>query len=937
MTLFNTIRTVLGGSDDDVSETLEAEEDDSEQFAVSLTSERVLRGRDGEIEVLAEGEDGEMYAGSWGREMFENARKNSEQPIWLGSVEDQIGDAREVGIPFENLQRHAGIFGTTGSGKSTVERNIMVQLAHGGHGFAYLDPKGSDVYDLLLQLPEDRLEDVIWVQPGSPRQKSISFNLLEAPVPHDDPNFDNEVSGMLDDLQSFISGKHGGGARIEGVIDTIGAAMIRSEKPYTLADMYFILVDGDRRQAFAQEVETDVDEVLAEYAEKVAEMKDDELDALVRRLKKWVETPVTRELVATPESDLDFDTIIEENKILLVDNSSVDSDDIKQMVATAVIRSIWASKKRLGKDKPEHERTPFFLLIDEFDDVVTSSSGEAMQIGKILSKARSFWLSLIMASQFPSQIPESVRDEMFGNTNTLLNLNVRLEKDARILAEPLKEVSGEPVTKHDIMQLPPFKTWFQYTLNGETKEPVKVSNFAPYPPVRARSEIESIITRSLDRYGSERLRVDRLEDICLIDGAPTNEADDETAVEVEAVVNAIDIACQYESHRTGETVEYVEQDLLEMVLDALDVDTGYNDLDHVLELDGGHYIDVREGSGNAISLGLTDDGKKEAKKQNSGGSSSAGKAAHRNLLKDTREELAKHGVAVEVPEQHGPMPDAIGYPFDLDETSPLADLVGDHEMFYIETEATTDSRPAQPLDNLVKALEAGVPCLFVVREAKEGKSFDHKAAKYERFILDDPACASKNTPYGTLFYTRNDTDLIKRNDGDEEVIAVRPKAEDVSNRTMWYQEGDDELVLRDNTGTEYARFEDLEAFENWQPEDYPAYCVHKKGSYVVWHDGRSERYSSLTELKQDWVPVLDIFLPKRDLPAGVHPSADSFGVLIIPTDDYPDLAPQYFEDGEQTPLSDVPESDTTSSTETTTKPATEDVKDEEDDWNFLFK
>lgn len=873
MSLFDDVRRLLeGGESDDESGRIEKPTEGvnyEREYAVALETARRLRSREGEVEVLAEGDDGELYSGSWGRGMFERAKQDGEQPVWLGYVEDQIGDAREVGIPFSNLQTHAGVFGTTGSGKTTALKNIMIQLAYGGHGFCYIDPKGEDVKKLLQILPEDRLDDIVWISPGADKERSVSFNLLEAPVPHDDPHFENAVTSMLDDLQSFIAGKHGGGARIEGVVDTIGRAMIESEKPYTLADMYFTLVDEDRRQAFAQEVD---DDVVAEYAEKVANMPDDDLDALIRRLKKWVEGRVTREIVAMPESDLNFSEVIEEGKIVLVDNSAVDSDAIKQMVSTAVVRSIWATKKHRANMRPNEPRTPFFLIMDEFDDVVTSSSGETMQIGKILSKGRSFWLSLIMASQFPNQIPEEVRDELFGNTNTLLNLNVRHSKDASILAESLKEVNGQPITKADIIQLPNFKTWYQYALNGETKEPVVVNNFAPYPPVREKEAIDYLINRSLDRYGSDRLHVESLEDICLIDGTPSDE-DEETPVELIHALDAIDIACLFED------ADHASEETVRDVLDALDVDTGYVAFDQLIE-QSGHFIDVQSGKPNR--LGLTPEGKATlAEHQDTGAGGNAGSLKHRLLLQDTREELAQAGIAVFLPEQEGAMPDGLGYPFSLNDDSPLASLIDGHEMIHIEAETSTTTRPAKTLTNLVKAREKGVPCLFAVRE-KDG-DLAYNAEKIERFISESPQCARETTPYGVWLY--NYDGVFKRENHDGEMVyPIRP-VDDDNGETRWY-EADGRYVLLDSSDREHARFGNLDALLDWSPDDWPAHYTKQNGKVVVWHDGRPKRYSSITEMKEDdWAEIKTPFIPERDLPAGQLPTPDTFASLIIPSDD----------------------------------------------------
>jgi len=83
---------------------------------------------------------------------------------------------------FDSLFRHIWITGTTGYGKTTELLNMMVQWAYAGHGFTYFDPKGRDSRELLRKLPENRLEDVVWIEPGSTiHEKTIGMNFLEVP------------------------------------------------------------------------------------------------------------------------------------------------------------------------------------------------------------------------------------------------------------------------------------------------------------------------------------------------------------------------------------------------------------------------------------------------------------------------------------------------------------------------------------------------------------------------------------------------------------------------------------------------------------------------------------------------------------------------------------------------------------------------------------
>ena len=67
---------------------------------------------------------------------------------------------------------------------------------------------------------------------------------------------------------------------------------------------------------------------------------------------------------------------------------------------------------------PKSERQPFFLYVDEFQNFATDS------FAVILSEARKYRLSLIVANQYTSQLSEVIRDAIFGNVGSIVSFNV---------------------------------------------------------------------------------------------------------------------------------------------------------------------------------------------------------------------------------------------------------------------------------------------------------------------------------------------------------------------------------------------------------------------------------------------------------------------------------------------------------------------------------
>jgi hypothetical protein len=86
-------------------------------------------------------------------------------------------------------------------------------------------------------------------------------------------------------------------------------------------------------------------------------------------------------------------------------------------------------------DIPEAARVPFYLYIDEFQNFASES------FAVVLSEARKFGLSLVMAHQTLDQIPTDLRSIILGNTGIQVYFRMN-RKDAEVLAKEAFTYSG---------------------------------------------------------------------------------------------------------------------------------------------------------------------------------------------------------------------------------------------------------------------------------------------------------------------------------------------------------------------------------------------------------------------------------------------------------------------------------------------------------------
>ncbi len=84
---------------------------------------------------------------------------------YLGKNSDR-GRETKVFTTDEDRLRHFYVIGQTGTGKTTLLKDMILQDMQKGNGLCFIDPHGSDVEDILSLVPPNRFEDVIYFDPA---------------------------------------------------------------------------------------------------------------------------------------------------------------------------------------------------------------------------------------------------------------------------------------------------------------------------------------------------------------------------------------------------------------------------------------------------------------------------------------------------------------------------------------------------------------------------------------------------------------------------------------------------------------------------------------------------------------------------------------------------------------------------------------------------
>ncbi len=721
-----------------------------ETYDIAEQKTSSVGGKQAVTETAREG----TVAGPFIREMFEAGVDTSSAPLWIGYDKDPQTGFREAPLRFDSLFRHIWITGTTGYGKTTALLNMMVQWAYAGHGFVYFDPKGRDSRELLRKLPEHRLEDVVWIEPGSTtHEKTVGMNFLEVPECETTEELENEIENRVENLKAVFDTSDYWGINMEAITESMARAMMKSEKPFSIIDMYFTLLNAERREDFALDVE---DPYIREFCLEIANMEEETIRPLLKRIKSWVENSVIRRIIAHRESTIDFRDIIDNDRIVIV-RTPVENTDIKKMVTLGVMRNLWSAIQHRSYER-DSDPDPYFVLCDEFDDIASDN----LDIESMLARARSMRLSVTLASQYPSQLDEDTLKAMQNNCDNLLAFSVNDVDDARLLMKRFQDYTAE-----DLISTDQYKAWTKLPLDGgRYSEPLLLNMFPPYPPLRSAEAVDVIVEASLERYGTDPLTdAEILQDLIYSD---SNEAANPKQILEETMAEAVRAVQIRESVRAENgwvDVTIVDEELAARLENTEpEIDVAPEDLPDVREESRLLEVTLQN---DDIVVRLTDDGETVVEPE-TGTVRSAGGSSHDALLLETETALTERGFSVEILEQDGSeQPDAIA-------THPDHDVV-----FNIEAETTTPERPVKVLQNLKRAHEADRIPIFVVRP---GDSETEWATRVEN-ILSPPL---QERADGTeQFY--NCDEVVTFGGGATAhggVTAVRPKTSE-TNRTVW--------------------------------------------------------------------------------------------------------------------------------------------------------
>ena len=408
------------------------------------------------------------------------------------------GERKPIYVGDDDRRRHIYIIGQTGTGKSTLLTNMVVDDIQKGRGVAIIDPHGDLIETILTLIPKERYEDVIVFDPGE-RSRPLGMNMLEynTQKPEEKTFIVNELFNILDKLYDM---KTVGGPMFEQY--TKNAILLLMEdiqnEPATLMEIPRVFTDQEYRNRKLGRI---TNPVVIDFWQKEAIKATGEHSLanmapyITSKFNNFIANDYMRPIIGQPKSAFAFREVMDQGKILLVNLSKGKIGDINANLLGMVItgKILMAALSRV--DMPQEERRDFNLYIDEFQNFTTES------IATILSEARKYRLNLTMAHQFIGQLTEKIRDAVFGNVGSVVAFRIGPE-DAEFLEKQFAPV----FTKNDLLNIDNFNAYVRILVNGQTAAPFNIKTLKG--KIGDLTLAKKLKEYSGLRYGAEREKIE---------------------------------------------------------------------------------------------------------------------------------------------------------------------------------------------------------------------------------------------------------------------------------------------------------------------------------------------------------------------------------------------------------------------------------------------
>lgn len=342
----------------------------------------------------------------------------------------------------ESRARHVYAVGATGTGKSTLLRNILSQDIAAGRGVCFIDPHGDEAEALLANIPSRRCRQVCYLSPAD-MAHPVAFNLFDH-VPADQRAL--AAKGVVAAFRHLWDDSWG--PQLNRIL--FGATLTLFDNPgTTLLDLPRVLMDERHRERLARRASDPTVRIFWEHEFPLYQERTGGTAAasVLNKVQEFLAVPALRNILGQSPGRVHLDHFLARQRVLIINLSKGEiGEEAANLLGSLIIAGIELATLARAR-VPQSARPPFVLAVDELQNFSTSS------MAGLLSESRKYNLHLVLANQYTAGLKPDVRNAILGNVGTMVVFRVGAE-DAELFAKHFAPLKAE-----EIKDLPPFTAW----------------------------------------------------------------------------------------------------------------------------------------------------------------------------------------------------------------------------------------------------------------------------------------------------------------------------------------------------------------------------------------------------------------------------------------------------------------------------------------------
>lgn len=304
---------------------------------------------------------------------------------------DENGNNVEVSL----YDRLTGMYviGANGTGKSTLLEQMIVQDITGGLGVCLLDPHGDLTRNVINRIPEERLADVILLDPLD-ADFPFGLNLFSC----DDTSNPVKVEHAVEQVVQVFSKVFGMSVetpRLNQYVRHIAYTLVGTG--YTMVEIPNLLLEKSfRDKVTVNDFSNSTQYFWNSYDKLRPQEQLDRSESTLDRIDSLISNSLIRNIVGQSATSINFRDIMDKGKILLV-SLSARYESLTSLLGSIIIgQLLTAAISRSGTTK----RRQFNLYADEYQRFATPD------FATLLTEARKFGIATTIAHQVRSQLDE---------------------------------------------------------------------------------------------------------------------------------------------------------------------------------------------------------------------------------------------------------------------------------------------------------------------------------------------------------------------------------------------------------------------------------------------------------------------------------------------------------------------------------------------------